>query len=150
MDNDDYSIPNHFEDDLDITSRFINVSLSMIKSIYKIKILLNYKSDGINELNEYIKRLQLIVSSLKGNLPEVKILETKNITDKEILKLSNQFLEQKEEYENSKEKYYNIFLKNQKKGENILEKDLEVFRNIINIQDEINFYIFKKKKLAQL
>ena len=150
LDNDDYSIPNHFEDNLDITSRFINVSLSMIKSIYKIKIILNYKSDGINELNEYIKRLQLIVSSLKGNLPEVKILETKNITDKEILKLSNQFLEQKEEYENSKEKYYNIILKNQKKVEHILEKDLEIFKKIINIQDEINFYIFKSKKLAQL
>ena len=150
LDNDDYSIPNQFEDNLDITSRFINVTLSMIKSIYKIKIVLNYKSDGINELNEYIKRLQLIVSSLKGNLPEVKIIETKNITDKEILRLSNQLLEQKEEYENSKEKYYNIFLKSQRKREHELEKDLGIFKNIINIQDEINFYIFKSKKLLHL
>ena len=150
LDDDYYSIPNNFDDNSDIASRFINVSLSMIKSLYKIKMVLNYKSDGINELDEYIKRLQLIISSLKGNLPEVKILETKNITDKGILELSNQFLNQKEEYENSKEKYYNIFLKSQKNGENILEKDLEIFENIINIQDEINFYIFKSKKLAHL
>lgn len=102
LDNHDYSVPNQFNDNLDITSRFINVSLSMIKSIYKIKMVLNYKSDGINELNEYIKRLQLIVSSLKGDLPEVKIIETKNISDEEILRLSNQFLEQKKNMKNQK------------------------------------------------